>query len=58
VGVLGKYSKFAAAGEKAAVRQSTLSIAPRGQSNTHAKAEIIAPPTEVAPAADADTAPL
>jgi myo-inositol-1(or 4)-monophosphatase len=61
VGILGKYSKFAGAGEKAAVRQSTLSIASRGQANLNANA-----PTSVtaasAPAApseeDADAAPL
>ena len=53
VGVLSKYSKFASAGEKAAVRQSTLSMSPRG---SH-KADPVTS-TDSAPAADADDAPL
>ena len=55
VGVLGKYSKFAGAGEKAAVRQSTLSISPRGNAKASAAPAELAP-TEAAPTADA--APL
>jgi myo-inositol-1(or 4)-monophosphatase len=68
VGILGKYSKFAGAGEKAAVRQSTLSISPRGQSKASAEANsntlaaadtsVSAAPAEVAPIEDADAAPL
>jgi myo-inositol-1(or 4)-monophosphatase len=38
VGVVGRHSKFASAGEKAAVRQSTLSINPRNKAETPAEA--------------------
>jgi hypothetical protein len=65
VGVLGKYSKFASAGEKAVVRQSKLSISSRGQVNANAAAGVNAAPvaaevaaTTVAPTEDADAAPL
>jgi myo-inositol-1(or 4)-monophosphatase len=65
VGILGKYSKFAGAGEKAAVRQATLSISPRGQGNAaHNTVHSAAANTDQraaagqAPAADADAAPL
>ncbi len=57
VGILGKYSKFAGAGEKAAVRQSTLSISSRGAAPVSAPQKE-ATPTETAPTDDADAAPL
>ena len=40
VGVLSKYSKFASAGDKAGVRQSTLSMrsGPKAEANTHVNA--------------------
>jgi myo-inositol-1(or 4)-monophosphatase len=53
VGVLGKYSKFASAGDKAAVRQSTLTMRPASRD---------AAPTHTAPLSDdtpqTDSAPL
>ena len=50
VGVIGKYSKFASAGDKATVRQS-LQAAPQATADTPAA------PTDTTPAAASDTAP-
>jgi myo-inositol-1(or 4)-monophosphatase len=56
VGILGKYSKFAGAGEKAAVRQSKLSISSRRGNNANASNNAV--PAEVLPSEDTDAAPL